>query len=126
MISVGRLHHVMKGQANDEWQAAEDLRKLGVKPGDRVARIGGRFSTGWARLLRVTVVAEVPRPDARDYWCGKPELQAQVIGVFRRLGVTAIVAEQTAPDTVFVPGPEWRKLGDGTYYALRLAPESAR
>src|ERR1017187_1796482 len=110
---------------------------MGIKPGDPIARIGGLFNVGWARLLRVTIVAEVPRANWREFWCAKPEVQAQVIETFRRLGATAIVAEQTpgneelgataivAEQTpgneVYLPGPEWHKLGDGTFYALRLA-----
>ena len=124
--TASHLVQTKKGQPHNEWKVAGDLRRLGIVPGDQVARIGGRYGTDWARLLRVTVVAEVPRANAEDYWCGKPELQAQVIEAFRHLGVSAIVAEQTPPDVVFVPGPEWHKLGDGTYYALRLAPKGAQ
>ena len=124
--TAGRMIQAIKGQPHAEWQAAEDLRTLGVKPGDQVARIGGRFSVDWARLLRVTVVAEVPRPDAKEFWWGTPNVQANVIETFRNLGVTAIIAEQTPPDPLFVPGPEWYRLGDGTLYALRLTADGTK
>jgi len=124
--TFAHLVPVIKGQPHNQWQVAEDLQRLGVMPGDRIARIGGRYNVDWARLLRVTVVAEVPRANARDFWCAKPEVQAQVIETFRRLGVTAIVSEHYPPTDVYTPGPEWRKLGDGTYHALKLAPDSAR
>lgn len=123
---VGHLNRVLKGQPHNQWQVAEDLRSMGIKPGDPIARIGGLFNVGWARLLRVTIVAEVPRANWREFWCAKPEVQAQVIETFRRLGATAIVAEQTPGNEVYLPGPEWHKLGDGTFYALRLAPESPK
>jgi 4-amino-4-deoxy-L-arabinose transferase-like glycosyltransferase len=122
---AGHLIDISKGQANVQWQVAQELDALGVMPGDRVGRIGGWFGPGWARLLGVTVVAEIPDANTKNFWCDKPEVQAQVIDAFRRIGVTAIVAMQSPPDVVFVPGPDWRKLGDGTYYALRLAPRSA-
>ena len=125
-LAAGHLDVAVRGQPQDHWQVAEDLRGMGIKPGDRIARIGGLHDVGWARLLRVTVVAEVPRANAREFWCGKPELQAQVIETLRSLGVAAIVAEETPPDVVFVPGPEWHKLGDGMFYALRFAPDSVR
>jgi 4-amino-4-deoxy-L-arabinose transferase-like glycosyltransferase len=123
---AGHLIQTARGQPHTQWQMAEDLRKLGVTPGDRVARIGGRYGTDWARLLGLTIVAEVPRKNAMDFWCGKPEVQEQVIAAFRLLGVTTIVAEETPPDVVFVPGQEWHKLGDGTYYALALTADHAK
>jgi hypothetical protein len=123
--TAGHLVPALRRQPHNQWQVAEDLRRMGVVPGDRVARIGGRFGTDWARLLRVTVVAEIPRANAKEFWCEPPEDQAKVIEMFRRLRAAAIVAEQTPPDAVFVPGPDWHRLGDGTFYALRLAPDSA-
>ncbi len=128
-IAVATADHLyvsLKGLPHNQWEVAQDLYKLGVVPGDKVARIGGRYGTDWARLLQVTVVAEVPRANAREYWCSTPDLQAQVISTLRGLGVTAIVAEEPPPDVVFVPGTEWRKLGDGTYYALPLGGNSAK
>jgi hypothetical protein len=126
MSAVGHLELVLKGQPHNQWQVAEDLRALGVRPGDRIGRIGGLYNVGWARLLRVTIVAEVPRTGWRDFWCAKPETQAQMIETFRRLGATAVVAEQTPGNEVYRQGPEWRKLGDGTFYALRLVPDGPR
>jgi 4-amino-4-deoxy-L-arabinose transferase-like glycosyltransferase len=124
--TAGHLIQTFKGQPHNQWRVAQDLSKLGVVPGDRVARMGGRFGTDWARLLGVTVVAEVPHANARDFWCGKPEVQAQVIATFHRLGVTAIVAEHFPLDAIYAPGPEWQKLGDGTFHALRLTPDRAK
>ncbi len=123
---AGDLTRIVKGQPHNQFQVAEDLRELGVVPGDRVARIGGLFNVGWARLLRVTIVADIPRTDWREFWCAKPEVQAQVIETFRRLGATAIVAEQTPGNTVYSPGPEWHRLGDGTFYAMKISPQSEK
>jgi 4-amino-4-deoxy-L-arabinose transferase-like glycosyltransferase len=113
------------GQPHTQWRVAEDLRKLGVIPGDRVARLPAHFGLGWARLLRVTVVTQIPFEDSDNFWCAKPEVQAQVIDAFRRLGVTAFVAEQIPPNGACAPGPEWHKVGD-SYYALKLEPEAAK
>ena len=117
---VGQLKQALKVLPNNQWQVAEDLQKLGVKPGDRVARLPAHYGLAWARLLPVTDVAEVPLENSADFWCAKPETRAQAIAAIRGLGVTAFVAEQTVE--ACAPGPEWHKLGDGTYYALRLAP----
>jgi len=125
--TAGHLREVVKGRSDNQWQVAEDLRAMGVMPGDRVARIGGRFGhVYWARLLRVVAVADVPEGHAKDFWSATPEVQAEAIEAFRRLGVTAIVAAPDSADKLYIPGPEWQKVGDGTYFALRLAPGSPK
>jgi hypothetical protein len=107
-------------QRHVEWEVEEQLRGMGVRPGDRVGRIGGRFGTDWARLLGVSVVAEIPRTNAKEFWSASPQLQNELIERFRRLGVTTLVAEQIPPCEIYTPGPDWQKLSDGTYYALRI------
>jgi Dolichyl-phosphate-mannose-protein mannosyltransferase len=121
---AGHLRQALRPQPHIQWQVAQDLRKLGVKPGDQVARLPTHFGLAWARLLRVTVVAQIPLENSDDFWCAKPDLQSQAIETIRRLGVTALVAEQTAE--ACPPGPDWHKVGDDTYYALKLDPGSAQ
>jgi hypothetical protein len=121
---AGHLHQALRPQPHIQWQVAQDLRKLGVKPGDEVARLPTHFGLAWARLLRVTVVAQIPLENSDDFWCAKPDVQAQAIETIRRVGVTAFVAEQTAE--ACPPGPDWHKVGDGTYYALKLDPSIAK
>jgi hypothetical protein len=117
--TAAHLNRAFTIQPHNQWQVAEDLQRLGVKPGDQVARFPAHFGLAWARLLGVTVVAQIPLENSAGFWCGKPETQLQVIDTFRRLGVTAIVAEQIPSDPACAPGPAWQKLGDGAYYALR-------
>ncbi|MBV8894811.1 MAG: hypothetical protein JO266_23015 [Acidobacteria bacterium] len=102
-----------------QWQVAEELKRLSVRPGDKVARIGGNFAADWARLLQVMVVAEVPRSDAQEFWAAPPEVQAQIIRKFTSMGVTALVA-QIAQDETFRPSGMWQALAGGTFYALPL------
>jgi hypothetical protein len=118
------LSRNLGAQPNEQWEVAENLRGLGVEPGDRVARIGGGFGVVyWARLLGVTEVAEVPSADSKDFWSAKPEVQAQVIQTFQRLGVKAIVADMSNQQVA--PGPQWRQLGGGLF-ALTLPPTSGQ
>jgi len=123
---VDHTKRAFRRQPHNHWRVAEDLRRLGIKPGDRVGRLPTHFGLGWARLLRVTVVAQIPIEYSENFWCAKPDAQAQVIETIRRLGVTAIVAEQIPPNGVCAPGPEWHKVGDGSYCALKLEPEGAK
>jgi hypothetical protein len=114
---ASHLRKIRGGLTDNQWQVAHALQGLGVKPGDRVARIGGNFGVVyWARMLGITVVAEIPGPNSMEFWNAKPELQAQVIEKFQGLGVTAVVADMT--DLDYVPGPEWHKLGEG--YFVRM------
>jgi hypothetical protein len=119
-------NRAIMGQSNNQAQVAEDLQSMGVKAGDRVGRFPAHFGLAWARLLRTTVAAQIPLESQAQFWCGKPETQAQVIDKFRGLGVTAIVAEQASSNPKCAPGPDWQKVGDGTYYALKLDPGSAK
>ena len=126
LTAAGQLSQVFKRQPHNHWQVARDLQSLGVRPGDEVARFPAHFGLAWARLLGVTVVAQVPVEDSMDFWFTGPEQQAQAIETFRRLGLTVIVAEQVPSDVAHAPGPEWRKLGDGRYYALKLTQGNAK
>ena len=102
-----------------QWQVAEELKGLGVREGARVARVGGLYAASWARLAGLTVIAEVPRSDAAEFWSSAPRNQAEVIGTFRALGVQAIIAEQTSPlDGVCQSCTEWRRLGSGRFSVL--------
>jgi hypothetical protein len=95
-------------------------------PGDRLGRIGGRFVVGWARLLGATVIAEVPRANARDFWYASPEVQGKVVDAFRRTGVTALVAEQIPPSEIYPIPPDWVRLDDTWFYVLKVSPPTTK
>jgi hypothetical protein len=120
LVTANELRHTVRRQPHKQWQTAEDLRKLGVKPGDSVARLPAHFGLAWARLLQVRSVAEIPLLRETEFWCGTPENREQTVEKFRGLGITALVAEQA--NDKCAPGPEWQKIGDGTYYALTFEP----
>jgi hypothetical protein len=70
VLSVAaHLRPAITPQPHNHWQVAEDLQKLGVRPGDRVGRFPAHFGLAWARLLRVTVAAEIPIENSTDFWC---------------------------------------------------------
>jgi hypothetical protein len=124
LLVARHLRRTMEGQVYEQWQVAENLRGLGVNPGDRVARIGGGFGmVYWARLLGVTEVAEVPDENSMGFWDATPAVQEQVIETFQSLGVTAIIADMT--NEAHTPGPEWRKIGAG-YFAIKIPPGSGK
>ena len=122
-LTLGQdLVEARHGIPNQHWEGAEAMRRLGVKPGDTVGRIGGHPNAGWARLLGVTIVAELPMQNAKQFWCASPERQTEVIEAFHQLGVNAIVAEQVWPAEIQNSVPGWSKSSNGEFYVRRFLP----
>lgn len=94
--------------------AAEQLRAMGMKPGDHVALIGDGFeAAAWARLDRLEIVAEVPsdmpRGDsAAAFWNSAPQDEQAVLNILKSTGAKAVVAEM--PPKSLPPG--WILLGN--------------
>jgi hypothetical protein len=92
---------------------AIELQNLGISPSDRVAVIGYAYDSFWARLARVTIVAEMLDEDTANFWVGDDALQQSVLNAFAQSGAKAIVAE-------YVPGyarlDGWRQVEQSNYY----------
>lgn len=101
-------------------EAAAALQQLGLRPGDRVARISPFVASGWARLSRVSVIAELQRRGARDFWRTDPRTQHALMLAFAGTGARAVVA-YVRPDSV---PAGWQRLGD-SWYAVYMGPEIA-
>jgi hypothetical protein len=98
-------------------EVAEDLHRLGVEPGDKVAVIGYALESFWARLARVQVVAEMLGWQASDFWLGDSTLQSQALQAFASAGARAVVAE-TVPSYASLNG--WHRVGNSNYYIYLL------
>ncbi len=103
--------------AHEQWQVAEGLREMGIVPGDKVAFIGNSFRAFWANLLRLRIVAEVPRDSADSFWVADETKRQQVISAFARTSAKAIVAEKR-PAGADTSG--WQKIRDTNYYVYLL------
>ena len=94
-------------------EAARALNRMGVKPGTEVARISPLVvDLGWARLSRVSVIAEVDISRAEAFWTLNSELQDSVLAAFRKTGARAVIARVT-------PGTEpsgWQQLAHSPYW----------
>ena len=81
---------------------AEQLRSMGIEPGDRVALIGDGFWESWARLDRVTIVAEVPQQNMKSgdsaaaFWNSDAESQQTVLNVLKSTGTKAVIASTSS------------------------------
>lgn len=99
---------------NADAEAAAELAKLGVHPGDRVARISPTVTDlGIERIARVEVVAEVDIADVHRFWTSPSSDQNVILGLFVSNGAKAVIA--TAPNSLrALPG--WRRLGSTHYW----------
>lgn len=95
------------------WQIVKKLHKLGLREGDRVASVN--FSEAdiarWARLARVTIVAEVPHlPGFGEggFWDASSEVRAKIIDMFGKTGAVMIISNEK-PKGPDITG--WEKLG---------------
>ena len=99
---------------NENWEAAQKLKELGVRPGDRVALIGVLAEQHWLRLANLKAVAELRYRDERQFWTGDASLQDTVFAAFAATGSRIVVAVH-APITAVKEG--WIRLGNTDYYA---------
>jgi hypothetical protein len=105
-----------------QWQIADELRKLGVAPGDGVASIGNTMFNAWPRLARVRVVAEISTRtggDVEKFWAGDAALKSRVIESFARTGAKIIVAEGIPQWANSADG--WQRIGATNYYVYFLS-----
>lgn len=98
--------------------AAEQLWRLGVRPGDKVAVIGDGTGAYWAHLARVRIVAEIMDMNhgSVEFWKAPAEIQKKVFRAFAQAHATAVVTVCPACPPGTPDG--WQHLG-GTPYCMR-------
>ena len=104
-----------------QWQVAEELRRMGIRPGERVASIGNTMFHAWPRLARVRVVAEISTRtggDVEKFWAGDAALKARVGETFARTGARVVVAEGIPPWATATDG--WQRIGATHFYVYVL------
>ncbi len=97
---------------------ADYLQKAGLHPGDSLGYLQAPedgTNKYWARLAKMTIVADMSFRDVPAFWGADPTTQAKVIAAFHDAGVKAIVAYK-APASVRSTG--WQKVGSSDYYVL--------
>jgi hypothetical protein len=109
---------VSRARAGD---VADELHRLGIRSGDKIAVIGYGFDSFWARLARVQIVAEMFGWEADPFWLGDSSLQSKVVHAFAGTGAKAIIAERV-PDYVSPNG--WHRVRNSNYFIYVLASQS--
>jgi len=98
----------------ENYLVSQELKRIGIRPGDPVACIGDSFRAYWARLARLRIVTELPPvvyDNNADFWQQDASLQAKIIAVMRSTGVKAIIASPCRDFSHF-----WQRI-IGTDYA---------
>jgi hypothetical protein len=97
---------------------ADYLQKVGLHPGASLGYLQAPedgTNKYWARMAKMTIVADMSFQDVPAFWEADPATHAKVIAAFRDAGVQAIVAYK-APTSARSKG--WHKVGRSDYYVL--------
>lgn len=103
------------GLSNADSLASAQLENLGIRPGDRVARISPSvMDLGIERVARVEVVAEVDFEHAQEFWAAPLNTQQEVLDTFISHGARAVIATLQKNQ----PGVDsrWIHLGSTRYW----------
>jgi hypothetical protein len=107
---------------------AQELKQMGLRPGDKVAVIGwGSGMSAWARLARIAIVAEIPEGrsliphgpsfhEGEKFWAANTAEKTKVFRAMAETGAKVIVAR--IPDPTLAVG--WERMGKTDFYAYPL------
>jgi hypothetical protein len=118
------LSLIAKGQVNNEWQIAQELKRLGVNSGDSVALLGHEghpkaVDYYWAHLGQIRIVAEIPSAGVAAFWTAEPATRLRLFRLLSQTGARALITGTTPPVSQVA---DWQALGSTGYYAILLAP----
>lgn len=106
------------GRINTDAEAAEALQKIGLAPGDGVAKISPLvYDLGAERIARVEVVAEVDYEQAADFWKAPLAVQDEVVRTLLAHGAKVVIA--TMPQLTSANRSEWVELGSTGYWVWK-------
>ena len=103
--------------------AAEQLQRMGLQRGDKVAIIADGTDAYWARLGKLRIVAEIMDSNhgSREFWDAPQDVRQQVYDLFARAHAKLVVT--TCPPCPPRPPTGWEQLG-GTPYCVHPLPAS--
>ena len=107
---------------NSDWEIAQDLYRLGVRPGDRISCLGSTDEVDWARLAGITIVSGVPAGEDAAFWAGDDEKQQHLLRLLASTGARFVITKTTFSG---VEKQGWVRLGNTSDFArpLPVAPE---
>jgi hypothetical protein len=119
-------------QSEGQWAIAQYLRSRGLMTGDKVASVAPKneFRCTWAYAAKLHIVAAIgndaydPQNQVQDLhlFFENPSVQAEVLELFRRQGVVAVVATEIPFD---VSSPGWERIPGGRAWMFLLRPSAS-
>lgn len=125
-VRVALNHMAIPGTGPDSaWNdviAAEQLRRLGVVPGEKVAVIANGTGAFWARLAKVKIVAEVMDTfdGSKEFWSSPEEVRQQAYAAFVRSHAQLVVS--SSPPCSEGGVTNWERIPNTSYYVHWLTP----
>ncbi len=101
----------------DDLHAAQELARMGLRPGDKLASVGPAFREYFLRVGRFRSVAEVPDDQVNLFWKLDGEGRARLFKQLSAAGIKAIVADGNSPRAEL---DTWTRLGTSRFYAHLL------
>jgi hypothetical protein len=116
--SVAQSSIQLRSRPFPDWKVAQELRRKGIGPGNRVAFIGAAaWDHYWAHLAEVSVVSEVADRDVATFWRASPEVKSRVVSLFEQAGSKAVIANGAPPGSL---ADGWEIVPKTDYYILPL------
>src|SRR5688572_4214282 len=113
VLALSREIVGLEKQSHVQWEAANGLNRLGIRPGDKVALIGDGYFEYWARLARVQIVAEIPSDNIDRFWSADEATRSEVFDVLAGTGAKAVVTRAVAPRGLM---SGWHPIDGQSYY----------
>lgn len=112
----------IKGKGiNLSWQVANELNKMGIQKGDKIASFADEISLYWARLAKAKIVSEMFLEDADEFWRAPQSLKSQIINVFAMTGATALVTGNIPDYAInYAKSSGWRRIGETEHHVYFL------
>jgi 4-amino-4-deoxy-L-arabinose transferase-like glycosyltransferase len=111
------LAAILGKNENANWQIAEGLHVVGLRPGDKIACLSLNAEVHWARLAGVRIVSEIPLGDGNIFWTTDPETKRRVFQLFASTGARVVV---TKDPPLFAASEGWIPLAKTGFYAHQL------
>jgi hypothetical protein len=125
-VRVAMNHMAIPGTGPESaWQdvvAAEQLRRTGAQPGEKVAVIADGTSAYWARLAKLRIVAEIMDSNhgSKEFWDASEEVRQQVYDTFARAHAKLVVTSCPPCPRGTLTG--WQQIAETPYCVRSLQP----